>query len=252
MNARQQEILRTLTRAGEVSVADLAKRLHVTTMTIRRDLDALERGGNLIRTHGGAVLSSAGIIEFTFLRKGEEHNAEKRAIASIIAGMASPGMTLTLDTGTTCLEVARAVAGIDRLTVLTSSLAIASALYARDNIELVLLGGKARRGNPDLSGWLTEENLRRFRVDMAVLGADGADRDGVYTTDEAVARVSRGMMACAGLSILAADHSKFGKSTFLKYAEWPDFRHVVTDAALPDDARRWLERSGPKITYAAL
>lgn len=252
MNTRQKLIVDLVTRDGEVYVQDLATRLDVTTMTIRRDLHALERGGSLIRTHGGAVLSNAGIIEFSFLKKGEEHGAEKRAIAEAIAKLVRPGMTLTLDTGTTCLEVAKSIRGIQEVTVLTSSLAIASALYARDNVDLVLLGGKARKGNPDLTGWLTEENLRRFRVDLAVLGADGADPEGLYTVDEAVGRLSQGMIGCAASTILAADSSKFGKTSFLKYAGWNDIDHVFTDEQMPESDRRWLHRVARNVTYAQL
>jgi DeoR/GlpR family transcriptional regulator of sugar metabolism len=250
MNARQKKILEFLTKDGEVNVGELARRLKVTTMTIRRDLHALEQQGNVIRTHGGALLANAGIIEFAFLKKGEENNAEKHAIALEIARMVEPAMTVTLDTGTTCLEVAKALSGISNLTLLTSSLAIASAVYARDNIDLVLLGGKARKGNPDLTGWLTEENLKHFRVDIAVLGAEGADREGVYTTDETVARVSQGMIACAGRTVLAADYTKFGRTSFLKYATWSDFDYVITDNKCPHDVQRWLHRVAKNVTYA--
>ncbi len=252
MNARQKKILEFLARDGEVLVQDLAKRLDVVTMTVRRDLQALELEGALIRTHGGAALSNAGIIEFAFLKKNEENNAEKRAIASRVAASIEPGMTVGLDTGTTCLEVAKAIAGIPNLKVLTSSLAIASALYSRDNIELVLLGGKARRGNPDLTGWLTEENLKHFRVDVAVLSADAADKKGLYTTDEALAHVSQGIIASAHKAILAADHSKFDKSSFLLHATWQDFHQVVTDAGLPADKRRWLQQVAKNVLYAEL
>ena len=121
-------------------------------------------------------------------------------------------MTVALDTGTT-LEVSNAIAGIENLTVLTSSLAIASTLYARDTINLVLLGGKARRGSPDLAGWLTEENLKHFRVDVTMVGADGADRDGLYTNDESIARVTQAMIAggrglCTTMAFMACKISR--------------------------------------------
>jgi len=250
MNTRQTQIADLLTKYGEVFVRDLAKRLAVTTMTIRRDLDLLEGEGVLIRTHGGAVLSRAGIVEFAFQRKGAQQAAEKRAIAKRVAALVEANMTVTLDTGTTVLEVAKAIGGIRNLTVLTSSLVIASALYAHDNVELVLLGGKARKGSPDLFGWLTEENLKHFRVDLAVLGADGADRDGVFTNDESVARVSQSMIGCASTSVLAADHSKFGNASFLKYASWKDFDYVVTDKGLPSGEAEWLQGAARKLLMA--
>ena len=250
MTTRQMRILEQLSREGEVFVLELAKSLNVTTMTIRRDLDALEHDGALIRTHGGAVLAKAGIVEFSFKRKGEERSAEKQAMAREVAWFLDGGITVALDTGTTVSEVAHAISGGDNLTVLTSSLVIASSLYARDNIHLVLLGGKARRGSPDLTGWLTEENLTHFRVDVAVIGADGADQDGVFTDDESVARVTRAMIASAGMSVLALDHSKFERPAFLKYASWGDFDHVVTDSRAPRAVRTWLRRAAPQVVYA--
>ena len=250
MNTRQTRILELVTQQGEVFVQDLAKQLNVTTMTIRRDLGVLERDGNLIRTHGGAVLSNAAIIEFAFKRKGEEFAAEKQAIAQEAAAMVQPGMTVALDTGTTVLEVARVIGGIPDVRVLTSSLVIASALYAHDNIDLVLLGGKARKGNPDLSGWLTEENLKHFRVDVAVLGADGADRDGVFTTEESVGRVSQAMIAYAGTTILTIDHTKLEKASFWRYASWKDIDCVITDSQVPPPVRKWLRRVAGRIVYA--
>jgi len=250
MNTRQTKILDLLNERGEVIVQELADQLDVTTMTIRRDLTALARGGNVIRTHGGAVLSNAGIIEFSFKRKGEKHAAEKEAIAREAATMVQPGMTVALDTGTTVLTVAKAIAGVQDLRVLTSSLVIASALYARDNIDLVLLGGKARRGSPDLFGWLTEENLKHFRVDVAILGADGVDPDGLYTEEESVGRVSQTMLRYAATTILTIDHSKLKRASFWKYASWNDMNHVITDDQVPRQARGWLRQVAGSVRYA--
>ncbi|MBN2309862.1 MAG: DeoR/GlpR transcriptional regulator [Candidatus Hydrogenedentes bacterium] len=250
MNPRHAQIVEALAERGEASVRDLAARFGVAEMTIRRDLAELQREGRLQRTHGGAVLSRAGVVEFAFKEKGRERAAEKRAIAACVAGLIRPGMAISLDTGTTTLEVARAVAGMRELTVLTSSLVIASALYAQDGIELVLLGGTVRSGNPDLSGWLTEENLRRFRVDLAILGADGINLDGAFTTDVAVARVSQAMIAGAGAVVLAADSTKFERTAFVQFASWADIDHVATDAGVPARVRRWLDKTAKRVAYA--
>ena len=243
MNTRQTRIVDLLMRQGEVFVQDLANQLDVTTMTIRRDLDTLEREGHLVRTHGGAVIAKAGIIEFSFKRQGQKRALEKRSIAQKCVALVKTGMTVSLDTGTTVLEVAKAIAGTPNLTALTSSLVIASALYARGNVDLVLLGGKVRRGSPDLTGWLTEENLKHFRVDMAFLGADGADRDGVFTSDESVARVSQAMIACAATTVVVADNTKFQRPSFLRYATWNEVDCVVTDNRVPPEVKKWLPRA---------
>ena len=250
MKSRHAKILEQLSADGEATVQALAGGFGVSVMTIRRDLAELEASGELTRTHGGAMLSRAGIIEFSFREKGQRNADEKRAIAREAAELVERGMTLTLDTGTTTLEVAKAVAGVPDLTVLTSSLAIASALYGRPNISLVLTGGAVRTGSPDLSGWLTEENLKRFRVDIACIGADGADREGVFTTDVNVARVSQAMIASAHETVLVADHTKFEKPAFVRFASWRDIGRVITGNAATPGTRKWLEKTVREVTYA--
>jgi DeoR/GlpR family transcriptional regulator of sugar metabolism len=72
MKSRQDQIVDDLTSKGEVYVHDLAKRFGVSVMTIRRDLVLLEKEGKLTRTYGGAVISNAGIIEFSFKEKEKD------------------------------------------------------------------------------------------------------------------------------------------------------------------------------------
>ncbi|MFO7974914.1 MAG: DeoR/GlpR family DNA-binding transcription regulator [Candidatus Hydrogenedentota bacterium] len=250
MKSRHAKILERLSVDGEATVQTLAESFGVSVMTIRRDLAQLEAGGELTRTHGGAVRSHPGLVEFAFKQKGEQYAKEKRAIAQEARQLIESGMTVTLDTGTTTLEVAKAIAGIPDLTVLTSSLAIASVLYGRPNISLVLAGGAVRTGSPDLSGWLTEENLKRFRVDVACIGADGVDQEGVFTTDVNVARVSQAMIASAHETVLVADHTKFEKPAFVCFASWSDIDCVVTGIALPLETCTWLENAVRTVTYA--
>ncbi len=246
---RHRRILEILASDGEVAVQQLSERFSVTPMTIRRDLEALEKQGRLTRTHGGAVFTQQAIIEFAFHERGRVRQAEKQAIAREAAKLVEPGMTLVLDTGTTTLEVARALIGIPDLTVLTSSLAIASALHAHEKIDLVLLGGNVNRRSPDLTGLLTEENLERFRVQLAFVGADGADASGVFTTDMAIARVTRAMINCAHRAVLVTDSSKFARTSFVRYATWDKFNHVITDRQLPVTNSRWLCKTNADVRF---
>ncbi len=250
MNPRRQNILSLLAAKGAASVSSMAETFKVSEMTIRRDLDALEREGRLVRTHGGAVLSRPSVVEFAFQEKSQTCSRQKRAIAREASKFISPGMSLSIDTGTTTLEVARTLSGKKGLRVLTPSLAVASVLYACDGIELVLLGGIARKGSPDLQGEITEANIARFRVHLAVLGADAISPEGLYTTDAAVSRVSRALIAGAEKRLLVADSSKLSQSAFVKFADWADIDILVTDSAAPAAARRWLKRAAKRVIYA--
>jgi DeoR/GlpR family transcriptional regulator of sugar metabolism len=249
MIQRHERILAMLADKEKASVGALAKAFGVTGMTIRRDLDALEREGRVVRTHGGAVLSQTSVVEFSFQGRSQAHAKEKFAIAQEAVKLIKPGMTVSMDTGTTMLEVARALAGAEKVTVLTSSLAIASALYARDGIKLVLLGGVARKGSPDLQGDLTQENLTRFRVNLAILGADAITPQGFYALDPNVSFVSHAMVRNAVERMVVADSSKFVTSAFARFATWDDIDILVTDDDLPRTVRRWLAAKAKRVIY---
>jgi DeoR/GlpR family transcriptional regulator of sugar metabolism len=252
ISSRQSEILDLLRTGGELTVQEIAARFQVTTVTARRDLDHLAALSLLHRTHGGAMPPRTSKLQITFARGGDEHLLEKSAIGREAARMVKPGMRIVLDTGTTTLEVARAIADIADLTVLTSSLAVAASLYSRERIELVLLGGTVRRNSPDLSGPMTEANLRNLRSELAILGADAMDRDGLYTSDLSVARISELMIAGARKVVVVADSSKFQRSSFSRFAGWEQVDVLVTDDALPADVRGWLAEKVKELRIAPL
>ena len=240
---RHAKILEQLSSEGEVFVQDLSEQFNVTPTTIRRDLELLEHKHALVRTHGGAIFSKRSVAEFAFVERNRKNFEQKQALAQEAARLVQPGHSVILDTGTTSLEVARAIAGLAGLKVLTSSLAIASELHAQENIELVLLGGNVRKNSPDLTGSLTEENLRQFRVDLAILGADAVDRRGFYASDLSVARVSKAMIECADNTVLVVESAKFMACSFVKIDGWKNLRYVVTDQGLASKDRRWLKES---------
>ena len=249
-SVRQQKILQLLASREEVSVAELAERFRVAAMTIWRDLDVLVQGGRVTRTHGGALLAAPSVAAFAFQERRQSRMVEKTAIGRAAAQLVKPGMTVILDTGTTTLEVARALGGIPRLKVLTSSLAVASTLLTHDDLELVLLGGTVSKGSPDLTGALTEDNLAAFRADLAFIGADALDQRGFYTSSQEIAGVSRAIIASAQRTMLVADSGKFGSTAFVRIAGWQAIDGLLIDDGLSADARRWGKRTLKNLLLA--
>ncbi len=247
-----KKILDALSGSGEVSVADLSEKFNVSTMTIRRDLEFLERQSLLTRTHGGAIIAPPSVAAFEFQESRKSQMAEKNAIAQAAARLVKPGMTVIIDTGTTTLELAHALRGIKGIKVLTSSLAIASALLAHDGIELVLLGGTVNRNSPDLSGPLTESNISAFRAELAFIGADAADNRGFYTDSQQIAQVSRAMIASAQKVILLLDSSKFEKTNFVRIAGWGNVDMLFVDEHLNAKTVKWLKKTIKNYSLAPI
>ena len=103
MNAieRKRYILDELQRNGSVVITDLAERIQVSSMTIRRDLNAMAEDGMVTLEHGGAVLNNGSLFECSISFKSEINAAEKKRIAAKCMEYINEGDSIFLDTGTT-------------------------------------------------------------------------------------------------------------------------------------------------------
>ncbi len=217
---------------GSVSSADLVERFAVSAMTIRRDLEQLEEAGLAIRSYGGAVAAQRITLEFAFEQRHRTNLAAKARIGQAAAELVLPGNNVFLDTGTTTLEVARALAK-RRIPchVMTSSLVVASELWGSDVVELSLLGGKVRKGSPDLAGSATEWMLERMLADVAFLGSEEIDAGrGSFAGDVETARIAEQMARNSRCVVVVADSSKFTGTGAVRYADTDSIDRLITDA----------------------
>jgi DeoR/GlpR family transcriptional regulator of sugar metabolism len=246
---RRRELVRLMHSGEAVSTAAMAERFGVSAMTIRRDLKALEESGAAIRSYGGAVAAQRIAFEFEFDERRRSHRSEKRRIGRAAAEMVQEGQSVFLDTGTTTLELARALAVRDvPCLVATSSLVVASELWGRRDVELLLLGGRVREGSPDLVGASTELMLDRLTADIAFIGADAIDpARGSFADDAEAARVAERMAAHARRVVIVADSSKLDAAAPFLAVPVDAIHQLVTDAA-GHRAVAALRQSGIAVT----
>ena len=246
--ARRDRIRELLNGQQAVSIANLAETFGLSEMTIRRDLDQLERRGQVRRTHGGAVPAERMVFEFDFVARRQAFRAAKQAIAHEASKLVRSGQRIILDTGTTTLELAHVLRDIDELTVITPSLAVASELQFSRGVQTVLLGGLIRRGSPDLTGSITEAVLDMFAADIAFQGADGIGLDGsLYNADMGLARVDRKMRQQAERMYILADSSKIGKTALVRQSLLQDVDGLITDNGIAPGHRRAFKRLGVDV-----
>lgn len=108
---RHALIMRAFNRDGFVSVSDIARAIGVSPMTIRRDLTLLDRDGQIVRTHGGGVVSDFESHEPVFDQRLELRAGEKSAIARAAADLILPMESVGLDVGTSILALADQIKG---------------------------------------------------------------------------------------------------------------------------------------------
>ena len=232
---RLEAIRRQLLQNEEVSVKELAKQFKVSDMTVRRDLDLMQSHGEIIHTHGGAALAKRLTFEFAFRDRQNRNEDRKEAIARRAVEHVRDGDVVMLDTGTTTLAIAKALAGARQVRIITTSLAIVSQVQFVENIEVVLLGGFLRGGSPDVHGPLTEQNIDYFKTNVAFMGADAVDSAGVtYADDLRIVSLDRRMAANAAKVIVVADSSKFGKNAMCRVFEPGEYHLIITTSDLDE------------------
>jgi DeoR/GlpR family transcriptional regulator of sugar metabolism len=236
---RQERILAELRRSGAVRVAELTELLRVSDMTIRRDLEQLASEGLARKVHGGAVLAGQVAFEPGFAAKSQLAQPAKQAIAEHAASLIQPGAAVALSAGTTTWAMARYVASIAGLTVVTNSTTVAEAITSLDtaNHVTVILTGGVRTPSAALVGPVADRTIASMHVDVLFLGVHGMDiRAGFTTPNLAEATTNRVLVDSAREVVVLADSSKWGVVGLAGIGPLSLARTVVTDDDLPEDA----------------
>ncbi len=257
MLARQRQalILARVREAGAVRVADLVRELGVSDMTIRRDLEALHDRGLLEKVHGGATaLTEGALFEPGFKAKSALQQAEKEAIAEAAAAYVEPGSAVALSAGTTTFALARRLTEIPRLTIVTNSVPVTDVLYQAGRADhTIILTGGVRTPSDALVGPFAVAALRTIHVDIVFMGVHGMDaRSGFTTPNLLEAEANRALIETGRRLVVVADHTKWGVVGISSIARLDEADVLITDAGLPDDARRALESSIRDIVIAGV
>ncbi len=239
---RAQLILQELLRAGKVSVRPLAKRLKVSTATIRRDLGELEQRGLLLRNHGGAVPVQPMLYEpfrhtSYYHEQERQRGAEKRRIGLVAAELISDGDILAIGAGTTATQVARSVCLHKGITVLTNAVNVAMELSHRDDLKVIVTGGFLSGDWFALVGPASIESVGEIFVDKVFIGVDGIHLEhGLTTNYPDQATIHRAMMRQARQKIVVADHRKIGAIGTALICPIEDIDILITDKGATDEA----------------
>jgi len=245
--ARIREIIDT---RRFVTVRELCTLLNVSDMTIRRDLDALERQGSLRRTHGGAV-SLGAEPNAPYADRAARAVDAKRAIGVAAAAIARDGETILLAVGTTVEAMARELV-TRQLTVVTAAYRLIPILEQAPGVRLIITGGEVRRATGLLAGAVAEQMLSHIHVDRAFLGATALDVDaGITNGDLNEAASQRAVIRAAGAIYVLADHMKFGKVSFAEVGPLSLADAIITDGALDDTQYERFSAAGARITRLA-
>ena len=252
---RRDRMLELLRERDFVRVSDLSAWFEVSEVTVRSDLDVLERRSFLRRVRGGAVPRSAAPTERPFEEAEVAAAAQKHAIGRAAAQMVSDGDTLVLDVGTTTTAIAHALARRDDLTdvtVFTSSLTIALALEAAaPRLTVVVTGGTLRPKQHSLVEPLASLVLRSIHVGTAFLGCNGVDAErGITNVNLPETEIKKLLVRASENRVVCADGTKLGQVALAHVCDLDEVDLLVTDDDADPQLVSALRDTGLEVTLA--
>ncbi len=246
---RRGLIVQILGEKGSVSVAELYRRFHVSRETIRRDISRLAAENLLKKTHGGAL--SVETEEPAFADRMSVNTKGKNAIGRLAATLVPDGASVIIDSGTTTICLARALAQRRRLTVYTNDIQVAGRLAGRNENRVLLLGGEMQGADGATLGRDATEMLANYFADFVFIGVS-ALTSGAQLLDfsrEAAELRSR-MLAQGRTKVLLADHTKFNRLAPVRVAHLDQVSFLITDRHPKEALKEELDRLTAEIMIA--
>lgn len=238
--ARRERILALIQQAGYLPIEALTSSFQVTPQTIRFDLNVLADEGRLVRHHGGASIPSS-VTNTDYDARRAEFADAKASLARTVADSVSDKSAVFIALGTTMLAMANALTARKGLKVITNHVEAAQVLARQPGFDVVVLGGRLDPRNLGTTGPMTIEAVAGYRPDVCIFSAGGVDHEGnILDYYEHEAAIVRLMIKRARRSILAVDHSKFGRSASVLVGNVADIDQVVTDKSPPAALRKLL------------
>jgi DeoR/GlpR family transcriptional regulator of sugar metabolism len=257
---RRQQILDLINQTPReaIQVIDLAEQFDVSAMTIRRDLENLQKLGFLHRVHGGAVSRMDGLETSPYTERRKEFSRAKAQIGALAAQLIKDNDQIILDSGTTTLQIARNLARRHTLTIVTNSISISNVLSHISSARIIVLGGELNMEEDYIVGSVATQQVSQYSVDKAFISTSGFSlAKGATDVYFPEVEVKQAMMRAARQVILVADSSKWQVERLIRIAEIQAFHKIITDDGFPQSGidalqARQIEVITPRIGFPIL
>lgn len=250
LQERRNKIIELINENGRVNVNELSKLFNISSVVIRTDLSELEKQGLLSRVHGGAITSYKSYYDMSFMQRLNTNSNEKNAIAKKISEMVKDCDTFIMNAGTTPIYVMRAI-GDKKVTIVTNSIALALEGAQNPNLKIILIGGDVDSNYQFTYGISAMKELEQYTADMFIMSVDGIDLGkGISTFYYQEAEICKYMMNQSRRTIVAADHSKIGRTAFAGISDLSRVDTIVTDSAADKTVLEKLRKKDIEIEIA--
>lgn len=256
---RQNYILKTAQENGFVSIEEVSKSLSVSIETVRRDINKLCENGALRKNRGGAVPNKLACRkDVEYLLRIKSNQQVKLTIGSRAASLINDGSVVALDAGVSIQAIAHCISGVQNVTFITNSIAIANILIDKFNAHeagdrIIVVGGELDVSNRFSKGALATNVIKDYHFDISFVSCTALSCDSVssYSLDEC--SYSKQLIQQSGYTVLIAESDKIGKNSVCSFAKISDFDEIITDSRNPisDEFRKKCEEAKTKLIILA-
>jgi ribose transport system substrate-binding protein len=242
-----------LLQNGTVHLPQLIGLLQVSEGTVRNDLRLLEKQGELIRTHGGAVIGRRPTSPLTppqAVDATQEHGMRNiHSIAKRAAALVEEGDIILLAGSPITHEIANELLPLKSLTVVTNSMQIASVLSRSPTQTVILSGGQLRPERDTLDGHTAISMLRELHVQKAFLSCDGISAERGFTDDDiASGELKASIFRIARKIIIVALAEQLGRNALISIAPLNEAHHLVTTDNAPEATLNAVQAAGVQVS----
>lgn len=220
---RYEEILKLIEEKKSITVTEICELLHISESTARRDINALDQAGRLVRVFGGAVSSDMTFEskEPTVEQKQDRNVSEKHQIARYAASLIQPSDFIYLDAGTTTGCMIEYITE-KSATIVTNAVVHAQRLAAR-GMHVYLIGGELKSSTEAVVGSQALQTLRGYHFTKGFFGTNGVSRGEGFTTPDAnEALIKQVALGQCRKSYILCDATKFDNVSSVTFGNMED------------------------------
>jgi DeoR/GlpR family transcriptional regulator of sugar metabolism len=245
---RHRKIKEILQEYTHIDVMTLSSILNVSQVTIRKDLEQLEKDGVLTRIHGGAILNQDPLEKIN--EESDSLIDEKAMIGKLASRLIDEGNIIFLGNGNTCIQIAKHIKSIKNISVITNNISIIEELFACENINLFGIGGKVQKmkGGFYFYGSLSIEAISKLHFHKAFLSPTGVHiQYGYSVSNPEVLDLYNAVKAVSDKIVMVSDYSKFDKVSMVQFSSLKDMEILVTNENIPVKYKEFFFSAGVEL-----
>lgn len=246
---RKKIIVERVNAEGQINTLTLAEEMGVSSETIRKYLDELEKQNKLKKVYGGAVQVSLYKEELPIMLREIAHLSEKQLIAQKASTLIEDNDVIIVDEGSSAYKLVEFIVHKKNLTIVTPSLSILSYLVDMQlkglfDGKIIFIGGTVSSLHGRVTGSIAEEFISQIYAQKAFVSTEGISMDGGVTDFDAdKSLLSRKFIQNAEMKYVLCDHSKIEKRSFYRICKIDELTGIICDTAPPPNWMKYIKKS---------